>query len=103
MWGRLPRPPRPPRATGRSAQAPPPRNRGRKRPHPDLSFKPPAAGETTPRLPGRPGTLLFQAPLTSWLKALTASMFALRRRLLRARRSHRPRAAAERGRGTGRA
>lgn len=39
-----------PGATGRSAQAPPPRNRGRKRPHPDLSFKPPAAGEATPRL-----------------------------------------------------
>lgn len=39
---------------------------------------------------------------SSWLKALTASMFALRRRLLRARRSHRPRAAAERGRETGR-
>lgn len=39
------------RTTGRSAQAPPPRNPGRKRPHPDQSFKPLAAGETESRLP----------------------------------------------------
>lgn len=74
--------------TGPLRAGPPPRNRGRKRPHPDLSFKPQAAGETTVRLSWKgPGTLSIT--LTSWLKALTASMFALRRRrLLRARRSH---------------
>lgn len=37
--------------TGPLRAGPPPRNRGRKRPHPDLSFKPQAAGETTAQLP----------------------------------------------------
>lgn len=104
VQGQFPWSPRPlPGHRPRSVQAPPARNRGRKRPHPDQSFKPQAAGETGPGSRSRPGTPLPRAPLTSWLKALTASMFALRRRLFRARRSHRPRAAAERGRKTNRA
>lgn len=66
--------------------------RDRKRPHLDSVL-------ASVWRPGSPAAALPRAPLTSWLKALTASMFALRRwrRRLRARWSHRPYAAAERG------